>query len=246
MLGKYRAQARYRPVYALADGALVPAAAQGAAALTLDGAEVAREFALDGTAASRLAFDLMGLTLIMRNHRLSDAGGLDLLADLPVSGGEGAELALELLEELAGGGRERTVVFLAGPQADAAGRLRAAGFRIGLRARLEDAALADGIASVEPEIIRLDGDWLRHAGAGGGLGALLGRFVAACRDAGARVMLPEVDSREALAAALGLGADFFAGDALGPATAPAAAMDLRGVPLAGLTVPNVLPFRRRG
>jgi len=247
LLGKFRARARYRPVYSRMEERLFPVAVQGFAAVTLEGKDVSPEAVLGSapSAAARQAFELLALTLAIRNHGRSDADALDHFVDFPGASTDGLRLATDMLEDLAAGREQQIGVFVSGADVATVERLRRSGIRIGLVARLEDPALAETIAAVSPEIIRMEGDWLERAAASGALAALLGRFVVACHEVGAEVMIADVDEQLKLLAALGIEADYLAGDMLGAALPAGAVMDLSSLSVARLTVPNVVPFARR-
>lgn len=247
LLGKFRARARYRPIYARMDDMLFPVAVQGLATVTLEGREVSPDAVLGNapSAAARQAFELLVLTLAIRNHSRSDAEALDLYLDFPSGSREGLRLATEMLEDMAAGRHQQIGVFVSGADAVAVERLRQSGIRIGLVARLDDQRLADTIGTARPDIVRLEEGWLERAAASEALAALLGRFVVACHETSAQVMVPGIDSRAKLLAALGIEADYLVGDALGTALPAGAVMDLSPLPIAGLTVPNVVPFARR-
>jgi EAL domain-containing protein (putative c-di-GMP-specific phosphodiesterase class I) len=252
LLGKFRAKARYRPVYECAEPMLRPVAVYGEMAILQNGAEVDRQAVLghDPSPAARQALDLLALTLVVRNHRRSDADALDLHLDFPK--GPSRDISLEALEELSAPDIEaaRITVFLDGAAIARTGvscQLKAAGYRLGLAARLDDPGLADAIGEAKPHVVRIESDWLERAEKSPALGSLMARFVASCRDAGAEVMFWNVGARSLLTTARELGAGLLAGDALGRSLPAGAVMDLTPLPLAGPSdrAPNVLPFARQ-
>lgn len=247
LLGKFRARARYRPVYARMDERMFPVAAQGFAAITLEGSDVSPEAVLGNmpSAAARQAFELLALTLAIRNHARSDADALDLFVDFPSASGTGLRLAVDMLQDLAAGRDQQISVFVSSADTASVELLRHCGIRIGLVARLDDPMLSETIGTVKPDTIRMEGDWLERAAKSDAMAALLGRFVTSCHEVGAQVMVADVDGRAKTLAALGIEADYLAGDALGAALPAGAVMDLSALAVSTLTVPNVVPFARR-
>lgn len=250
LLGKFRARARYRPVYLRNDSELSPIAVQGEMAITHGGVEVAAQLALgaDPSSAAAQALDLLALTLVVRNHHRSDGSALDLHLDFPK--GLSRALCMEALDELAtpAAKTRNLTVFVSGTDVEdieISDMLREEGYRLGMAADLNDPMLAEAISAAKPDVVRIDGEWLAKAAQSAALAALLAQFVLSCRDSGTRTMLTGVDDRVRLMAALGTGAELLAGEALGRALLAGAVMDLSPVSAIGLPTSNVLPFARR-
>ncbi|MCO5065182.1 MAG: hypothetical protein M9924_12315 [Rhizobiaceae bacterium] len=252
LLGKFRARARYRPVYRLDRGLLHPVAVQGEMATMHNGVDIEPQAMLgnDPSPAARQAMDLLAMTLIVRNHHRSDADALALYLDFP--GGPSRAISLEALDELAAPTMDagRITVFVEGgeslPDAISA-RLKERGYKVGLVAGFGDPALADNIALTAPHVVRIAGEWVEKAAENPALASLLARFVGSCRDAAAEVMFCGIDNPVRAAAAPGLGATLFSGDALSLSLPAGAAMNLSPVPLSTLTAraQNIVPFARR-
>ncbi|MBX3598514.1 MAG: EAL domain-containing protein [Rhizobiaceae bacterium] len=237
VMGHYRLHTLYRQVFAShVAGLLSPLALQAELVVSRDGVPVSERVEADRQ---------IGLQLAIRNLAQSDGAELDLFVDLP--DGQGA--IDDLADELAAAELEpsRVTVFLDSAEEAVALRLRETGVNLGLAARLNDEKLADSFAACAPQTIRIDGDWLRRAAGSRELSALLRRFMETCRDARANVFANDIGEAYVLTYALELGVDFLAGEALRPAQAPGAAMDLEPLATEGLKAgaDNVVPFARR-
>lgn len=244
VLGELRLRSAYRPVFRRCGERLELVAGQ---AVTVAGEDGAADAGADPVPLDRVAdrqfLAILCQALHVENYRNFDAPDCDLIVDHDLSCNR---QLFEIVAE-AGGHAEavgleapaahRIICHLAGPaalapadRARALAELRAAGFRIAVD--LFDGR--DSVADLRPEMVQVGAPWTAKIAREPAAAALLRQLALRHRAAGARVLVGGIATRTALDLALGIGADWLAGDVIAAPQLAGTMIDRRPLPIARL------------
>lgn len=227
--GIYRLRCLYQPIFERRGKSLHMVAVEGVVAPYVAGEDVPEEVFLAAAADDDLAFiGRMSLVLPLRNHRNIGHDGLELVvradADMPTD-------VLDCLRVVAGELSEAEldpalVFFTVGEPtasdspllARLAEQTRSLGMRVGV-GDFGAGRWTDGqMETLQPAIVRIDGDWFRKVCRDAVTVRLFDSVVARLHERRSKVLVTGIESEQQFGVALRAGTDLFQGKHLAPPT----------------------------
>ncbi len=243
--GIYRLRSLYQPVFERRGRTLHAVAADASVVPFVAGEPAPSEvFRLAITEGDRAFVERMCLALMLRNHRNLSVEGLSLIMSSPATGDDGAwrtDLVGFLAEQIAEAEVEQglAVYALSRPPtlegvdlSRLAADLRGKGLRVGIGDFGAGHWSDEQIARLEPEIVRIDGEWFQKVCREATTIRLFDSVVARLRERGLRVLVAGVATELQLGVALKSGAQLFQGDHLAPAALGGSIIDEKPLSIA--------------
>jgi len=253
IVGSCRIKTVYQPVYERAGDQLVPAMLRASAEIS-NAAPWPVHSRQSAPVAGDDYTDRLSALLALRNYRNADIRDLSLYLNAPCGayarlGEMGADIRYlaQRADELELDPRQ-IVCELPSHLAEfetlqaMARMLRRCGAKIALAHARPDDPLSLWIERLQPDFVRISGDWFNRISSHYASRQLLASLVRAIKDSGARILFEALDSQRLLAAALESGADLLQGNALQPAGLVGTLIDPDNRTLPAAERSNVVPM----